>query len=106
MAGLAIYLRHHDVNPVREENMGRQTPDSFPRNLLALLTEGPDLLHFLTIGLSPGVTAKTQHRGRTASRKTLLHSLMAACALEPEFQVLFMGELNRLPDCRFRHEIL
>src|SRR3972149_11559924 len=51
MTCLAVQLRHHHVGPMREEDVGRQAPDTLPRDLLALLAEGPDLLHVVALGL-------------------------------------------------------
>src|SRR3972149_6845155 len=65
MTRLALHLRHRDMDPMRKEDMCRQTPDPLPRDLLALLAEGPDLLHFFALGLSSRVAGKKK-RGRGA----------------------------------------
>src|SRR3989338_8831980 len=60
MTRLARALRHHHVGPMREEDVGRQAPDTLPRDLLALLAEGPDLFHFFALGLSSSVAGETE----------------------------------------------
>src|SRR3970040_605406 len=52
MTRLALQLRHHHVGPMRKEDMGGRPPDALPRDLLALLPEGPDLFYFVALGLS------------------------------------------------------
>src|SRR5512137_372192 len=80
MARLALHLRHHDMDPMRKEDICRQSPDTLPRNLLALLTEGPDLLHLFALGLSSRVAGEAERCGWAACDLILLCTLMAARA--------------------------
>src|SRR3972149_3767174 len=56
----AVHLRHPHVGPMRKEDMGGKPPDALPRDLLALLPEGPDLFYFVAPGFSSWVHGKTK----------------------------------------------
>jgi hypothetical protein len=57
VAGLTLYLRYRHMNLMGKENMGGQTPDSFPGNLLPPLTVGADFFYLLAFGISSHVAA-------------------------------------------------
>src|SRR6266545_82512 len=102
MARLALHLRHRDVGPMGEKDVGGEPPDALPRDLLALLTEASDLLHFFALGLSSRVAGKAERCGRAACDVTLLRTLMAARTREFQlFHVRLVRIFDRLPDGGF-----
>jgi hypothetical protein len=82
-----------------EKDVGGKPPDALPWDLLALLTEGSDLLHFFALGLSSRVAGEAERCGRAACDAILLCTLMAARTRE--FQLFHVGLVrvfDRLPD--------
>lgn len=96
MTSLALYLRRHDMDTMREKNVRRQSPNSPPRNFLALLTEGQKLLYLRTLALAPRVAGHAQRGGRSAGDVIILRPLMATRARELQRDMSLVGELNGL----------
>jgi hypothetical protein len=98
MTGLTFYFGDDDVSAMREENLGRQTPNSLPWNLLSLFPECAQLFYFSAFGISTRVASKTQGSGRTARNGAFLGTLMAARARQIKIQMSFMRKCDGLVD--------
>ena len=57
MAGLTLYLRCRYVNLVGKKYVRRESPDSFPGNLLTLLAVGADFFYLFAFGIAAHVAA-------------------------------------------------
>src|SRR3972149_12106199 len=81
MAGLALYLCHHHVRPVREEDVGGKPPDPFPGDLQSPLAERQQLFLLLAVALSTRVAREAGLPRRTTRRPAVDGPPMAFWAL-------------------------
>lgn len=96
VTSLALNLCYRDVDPVSKKHMGRQTPDSLPRDFLFLFTVSLNFLYLRILRLHGPMASHANRAGRPPGDNIGLDSLMTGAARKALCDVFLMWELDRL----------